>query len=478
MHLVLTKECVTCKRDMDNLGECSKPKKSKSCSEDYFFSSQWAYLPSVVLQQIFDLLEPEDRKNAASVCRHWRGILFHPKWWPSMKFKIEHDNVQKAKFYTSTFGGIVSEATIVLNSLSPICMFEFILLLRLLNENNHLQSLILEPTHCRFEILLNKLIYQREESSIHEILDLIIAILPRLSQFSIGCVEDLAHYTDYILRSLNPSKVTLLALASVKDDPVKYEESYFDPELITPFIQLKILSIDYDQLSDNFLYKLEGSKNLERLVVHLHTIPQGHQGTSNTAWKDFQKAHPQCLLRLSLIHAYNAIENLHVDVLREQMPLSHIKVFFCEDVNMEVLHSLSTFYTNTLRSVVWIDSLGDNDYSWKFSKAAESPDPFVLMSWLCTNFEELVLYGYKYSEENLIAIGRLRGPKLKTLEIPTADILFSRSGECVDAIKDISKSLQRPWNPLSCDDLHPVIHDPIAGDSDEFLLPLVLADLH
>lgn len=92
---------------------------------------------------------------------------------------------------------------------------------------------------------------------------------------------------------------------------------------------------------------------------------------------------------------------------------------------MDVLHSLSQFYKGTLRSVIWIDSLSKNPCSWKFSKDA-SPDPFVLMAWLCSNFEELILYGYKYSGENLIAIGRLRGSEMKKLEIPEADILYNQ----------------------------------------------------
>ncbi|XP_030764952.1 F-box only protein 33 isoform X2 [Sitophilus oryzae] len=400
------------------------------------------------------------------------------EWWPSMKFKIEHDNIKKAKFYTFTFGQIVSEATVSWNSLSDTCIQEFILLLKLFNKSNHLKSLILEPTHCRIDP--QKINNQENQRIIHEILDLIIPILPKLNKFSLGCVEDLAYYTDYILRSLNPVKVNILGLASIKDDPLKYEESYFDPQLILPFKALQILSIDYDYLSDALLSMLEGADKLQRLVVHLHKIRQDHEGTTNRAWINFKKVHPQCLLRLSLIHAYDAVENLHLEVLREEMPLSHIKAFFCENVNMEVLHSLSTFYANTLQSVVWIDSLSKSQYSWKFSNEAESPDPFVLMSWLCSNFEELVLYGYKYSEENLIAIGRLRGPKMKRLEIPASDILFSRARDntIVQLTKDISKNLQRSWNPLYNNELHPVIHNPVAGDSDEFLLPLVLKDLY
>lgn len=69
-----------------------------------------------------------------------------------MTFKIEQNNIQKARFYIYTFGKLVAEARIVLNSLSVECMEEFIHLLQLLSENNNLKSLIIEPTHCRFEV--------------------------------------------------------------------------------------------------------------------------------------------------------------------------------------------------------------------------------------------------------------------------------------------------------------------------------------
>lgn len=74
---------------------------------------------------------------------------------------------------------------------------------------------------------------------------------------------------------------------------------------------------------------------------------------------------------------------------------------------------------------MWIDSLSDNDNSWVFVKPIfdESPDPFVLIAWLCKHLEELVLYGYKYWDDNLIAISRLRSDTLQKLEVVESDII-------------------------------------------------------
>lgn len=61
-----------------SFGDCPKAKKSKT-SEEEICTSYWAHLPSVLLHDIFDLLNKEDRKNASAVCKHWRQNVFHPK---------------------------------------------------------------------------------------------------------------------------------------------------------------------------------------------------------------------------------------------------------------------------------------------------------------------------------------------------------------------------------------------------------------
>lgn len=67
-------------------------------------------------------------------------------------------------------------------------------------------------------------------------------------------------------------------------------------------------------------------------MVHLHKIKKDHPGTTNEAWAKFRSQHPGCQLRLTIIHAFNDIESLHETVMRSKMPLSHLKVFFCEKV--------------------------------------------------------------------------------------------------------------------------------------------------
>lgn len=96
-------------------------------------------------------------------------------------------------------------------------------------------------------------------------------------------------------------------------------------------------------------------------------------------------------------------------------------------MNLEVIENL-TNYAESLRSIMWIDSLSSNENSRIFIKDNfyESPDPFVLIAWLCKRLEEFVLYGYKYLNDNLIAISRLRCDTLKRLEVVDSDIIYKK----------------------------------------------------
>lgn len=68
-------------------------------------------------------------------------------------------------------------------------------------------------------------------------------ILLNLEKFSIGCVENFSHYLEEYLRKMaayRSDKVTLLGLASVKDNPNEYLDPNFDSILIKPFTNLKV----------------------------------------------------------------------------------------------------------------------------------------------------------------------------------------------------------------------------------------------
>lgn len=44
---------------------------------------------------------------------------------------------------------------------------------------------------------------------------------------------------------------------------------------------------------------------------------------------------PKLELRLNVIHAYYAVLDLHTSILKKSMPLTHLRVFFCEKVSIK-----------------------------------------------------------------------------------------------------------------------------------------------
>ncbi|XP_025831431.1 F-box only protein 33 isoform X2 [Agrilus planipennis] len=463
------------------------PKAKKSKTDQVVSSGNWAQLPSVILYDVFSFLSQKDRINASSVCRNWRHVIFHPNFWNEFTFTIQAGQHEKTKYLSRTLSSLVKNAVIKFDSLTPVCMTEFTALLQNLSTNTKLKSLMLEPSHCRLvepvEYCFDTLNYF---SNLSEIIK-IFCNFP-LEKFSIGGCEELCQFVPQYLERLSntrPEQVSILGLASVKDDPSNYLICEVDAVLFSAFRNLKILSIDYDALCDDVLDTLNGAENLKRLIVHVHGVWFGHPGTSNEAWAKFKQVHPTCEFRLTLIHAYEEVFHMENGILQIQMPLTHLKVFFCEHINVDVLNLLSSWYPQTLRSIMWVDSRSpDLEGTWdlvnRFRDAEiNEPDPLVMAAWLCTKLEEVVLLGYKYYEEDLVAIARLRGNTLKNLEVASEDIISNEGCKIpTNLIEEMSKIFDRPWAPLKSSELHPVICNPTDGDSDEYLQPKVLADLH
>lgn len=90
--------------------------------------------------------------------------------------------------------------------------------------------------------------------------------------------------------------------------------------------------MDYDIVSDVFLHSLETAVELQRLVVHINGVDDNHPGTTVSGWQKFRIDHANCELRLTMVHAYQDVYNLNL-ILKRNMPLSHLKVFFCEYVS-------------------------------------------------------------------------------------------------------------------------------------------------
>lgn len=448
----------------------------------------WDNLPSVILQEIFSYLPHNCRLRASQVCRNWRYSLFHPRFWKKITFALkDEDSISWSRILGESFGLSVREVTIRCDTPNH-SVEETLALLKKLSCNRQLRKLFLESTSSCFEYDDDDEDSQGYTTPLIKSLVKIIETSNHLEALSLGCIEELTASAGILLEPLrlhHAKHLTTLSLASVRDDPDDFDFEQFDYEFVfNSFIRLSILTLDYEFVSDYLLQALDNGI-MERLVIHVHGWNDNYLGTTDSAWQNFIQKNPKCELRLNLIHSYNGIVMLDTDILRPSMPLTHLKVLFCENINIRALHRLSSWYSLTLKSLTWIDSMDHRqDPSNELAPLNEQndrdspPDPLVLVAWKCTKLVEIVFIGHKYYQENLLAIARLRGSSLKSLMFAqryiVADSESWHMGETIT--QEIEEIMGPRWKLLSDADLPAVVNDPFGGDSREVIMPLVLCD--
>ncbi|XP_017885879.1 F-box only protein 33 [Ceratina calcarata] len=463
--------------------------KANSCSSSYKGANRttemaqednnlcWNNLPSIILQEIFSYLPYDCRLRASQVCRNWRYAFFHPHFWKKITFYLrDEDSVAWTRCLADSFGLSVQEVTIMCGT-PNYCAEEILALLEKLEYNRQLRKLFLESSSSNFE-------YEDSEKYTGALVSSIIKVInttDHLEALSLGCIEDLATSANLILLHLHKrhaKHLTTLSLASVRDDPDDHNFFKFGCEdMFNSFTRLSLLTIDYEFVSDSLLKALD-SGTLERLVIHVHGWYDQHVGTTDGAWRTFVQKNPKCELRLTLIHSYVGVEIIDTHIFCPSMPLTHLKVLFCENVNIGALHRLPIWYSHCLKSVIWIDSMDPLTRIIPDEPNHHSPDPLILIAWKCTKLVEIVYLGHKYQEENLLAIARLRGNSLKSLVFAQRFIVSdSESWHKAESIThEIQEIMGRRWKPLSDAELPAVVKDPFGGDSREVIMPLVLRD--
>lgn len=71
---------------------------------------------------------------------------------------------------------------------------------------------------------------------------------------------------------------------------------------------------------------------LKKLLICIHSVNRQHPGISDTSWARFGATFPNIDLIVSLVYAFEAVEVLQVRILRRNMPITHLRVLFCDIV--------------------------------------------------------------------------------------------------------------------------------------------------
>lgn len=147
---------------------------------------------------------------------------------------------------------------------------------------------------------------------------------------------------------------------------------------------------------------------------------------SDDLWLQVKTKNPELKLNMNIINIEELSRKYEL-LLKSQMPLESLRIFFCKSLNPELLQFIRDNYCNTLKCFCVIDTITDPTLRYHNPFRFDA-DPLVLLAWKCKYLEELTLIGYEMLEINLTAIAQLRN-NLKIFHIPMDCVITLRFGE-------------------------------------------------
>lgn len=174
-----------------------------------------------------------------------------------------------------------------------------------------------------------------------------------LRELDLGGMESLTEHSAKLLKAINGAEhVQSLGLATVKSQPNYYLVRPISPVAFEQFHNLQKLSMDYDHMTDEWLEMFGSLRFFRELILHVHGSEDFSQPIMSAGgWARLTAKNPFLRLGLVLvsanidcwergilsniicfkIYSYDAAYELH-HILSHEMPLSHLKVLFCEHV--------------------------------------------------------------------------------------------------------------------------------------------------
>lgn len=216
-----------------------------------------------------------------------------------------------------------------------------------------------------------------------------------LKHLSLGCIGELADHADqllYLLQVKHFASLKALHISSVKEDPDSYGLIDIPAQTFHLFRNLSTLGIDYDYLSNQLLEGfVQGEKTrLEKLILHIHGVNAENEKILNTTWLKLVQANPNFEVTVNMIHSFDGSICM-LDILQPALPLAHLRMFFCQQINEAAINFLSRHMANRLRSIYIIDGMEDGQPN--VYDITTDEDPFVMLAWKCPNLTSFTLIG-------------------------------------------------------------------------------------
>ncbi|XP_007891522.1 F-box only protein 33 [Callorhinchus milii] len=436
-------------------------------------------LPCEVIVHIFSFLSPWDRLRASSVCTKWRECLFYPSLWPELRLRLRGCSGERCRleFLMKKCGSFVRELRVEFESSeSPLLglgpggdgggggngggggggdpgseplktyMDEVLCVLRSVRSNRNLQ---------RLSVFGDVYLQEQDDKQSHEIQQLIEEILgnsKHLKWLSLGfMLEILTPTTLAALPQSSANCIEHLSLLDINKTPV------IEAIELERFLSLRSLALDFCDFTAEVTRVLANSNHvpLHRLSLVVH-----HLSTSNTHLldnvpqdADWKMLTRHCANLHVYIMAFNVRNDILLRILKPSIPLERIHFdSSTNDISGAVVDLLASQYAKSLTHLLLIK---DVEQGFPDLGSNRNEDPLVLLAWKCKKLCHLSIHGYTAWAHNLIAIARLRGRRLRVLEVTEESINFDQGvmpeldGDPVDTlIEEVSLGLGKQWHPV------------------------------
>ena len=220
----------------------------------------------------------------------------------------------------------------------------------------------------------------------------------RMKHLSLGCIGELADHTDELLNLLkerHSNNLEVLHVSSVKENPDSYGIIFLHNHAFRSFRNLRILGIDYDYLTNEMIdgFVLGGKTNLEKMILHVHGLDEQHEKIRDNTWRRLVQANPNFEVTINMIHSLDGSMCM-LDLLQPGLPLAHLRMFFCQQINTAAITFISRHMAARLRSVYIVDGIEDGHPN--FYEISTDEDPFVMLAWKCPNLTKFTLVGESF----------------------------------------------------------------------------------
>ncbi|XP_028172199.1 uncharacterized protein LOC114361398 isoform X1 [Ostrinia furnacalis] len=382
-------------------------------------SPEWDTLPLLPLRCILEHLSLEDAMAAMSTCRQWRSaiLLYEGR---KEKLVLRAKQLEKSMHLARVFRKHTRILHMYLDcSAEDTDEFMSYVLPQFFDSAKLREIIFIGPSYIQQTHLMPVIKIKRIMTE-----SLIYKHLHCLERFGmLGCEMGIA--------KVDSEKITHKHL-EYYSRPLSFSHEAAPSDTVLSrcntglmvFSALQSVIVDYEHINTEALETLCALSTFSSLTLNVgyrRQLPYGRL--------DWPRVHEARRARLR-VHVnivslpHTKFDEVIENVLVEGMTLVSLKVLFCKAMYPALLDHLVAVHKDTLEELVWADCpYNSSDVYHRYQRSlgpvqfpVANVNPFIILTWQCTNIRRLVIHGYWMWQYDLLGFVRLRST-LTSIEV-------------------------------------------------------------